>query len=156
MVKKHKWQVEVLTRGKIAPGLKQYVKKISLQVLKNSEEYCRHKITPESLSVLLTNDEEIKKLNHQYRKKNKATDVLSFSQIEGNKNAEFSASLGDLVISLETASKQAKEYKVTLKAELKRLVVHGILHLFGYDHEKVSAREARLMRQLEQSIFSSL
>jgi probable rRNA maturation factor len=99
------------------------------------------------VSVLLTGDEEIRALNRKYRQKDKATDVLSFPAAE---MAEGVA--GDLVISLETALMQAEERGHTLEMEIKVLLLHGLLHLAGYDHESDNAtmhrKEARLRREL--------
>ncbi|MBN8548537.1 MAG: rRNA maturation RNase YbeY [Deltaproteobacteria bacterium] len=106
-----------------------------------------------SLSLLFTDDTEIHVLNREYRGKDKPTDVLSFSQLEGG-NKIPSPSLGDLVISLDTTLKQSKKYRVTLSRELLRLLVHGTLHLFGYDHEKVPAAEAAKMRRLEKFLMA--
>ena len=103
------------------------------------------------LSVLLTTDEEIASLNEQYRNKPNPTDVLSFSQLEGE--VTESNLLGDVVISVETALKQAAELQVTLDEELVRLLIHGTLHLLGYDHEGVTEEEAREMEELEQKFF---
>lgn len=116
-----------------------------------------HKLPPEtcSLSLLFTDDQEIHRLNREYRGKDKPTDVLSFSQLEGA-NKIPSPSLGDLVISLDTAKKQAKKYHVSFEREVLRLLVHGILHLFGYDHEKVSKVEAARMRRTEHAIMKLL
>lgn len=105
------------------------------------------------LSIVLTDDRKIRVLNRDYRRKDKPTDVLSFSMLEGECGDVVPDSLGDLVISLETARRQAREYGVTLKAELHRLVIHGILHLCGYDHEGVSAAEANRMRRMERAVL---
>ena len=113
---------------------------------------------PESiaeLSILLTDDKEIHTLNRDYRGKDKPTDVLSFATLDGQLLPGMT-SLGDLVISIPTTRRQAKEYGVSFDAELKRLVIHGILHLMGYDHEKVPAREANRMRRLEQRVFGEV
>ncbi len=108
---------------------------------------------------MVINDARMREINFEYRKKDKPTDVLSFPQytpleIRGETLPEESAGtyLGDLVISSETTIRQAKRFKVTIKAELTRLIVHGILHLIGYDHEGVSAREAQAMRRRERSL----
>jgi probable rRNA maturation factor len=99
------------------------------------------------VSVLLTGDEAIRALNHKYRRKDKATDVLSFPAAE---MAEGVA--GDLVISLETALMQAEERGHTLEMEIKVLLLHGLLHLAGYDHETdngtMHRKEAGLRREL--------
>ena len=100
-------------------------------------------------SVVLTNDKEIHILNREYRKKDKATDVLSFP-------SNVQSYLGDLIISVDTARIQAKEYGVSLLDELTRLIVHGLLHLLGYDHEKVSPAAAKKMRRKEDSLMKEL
>lgn len=108
------------------------------------------------ISLLFTNDAKIRSLNAQYRGKDKATDVLSFSHIEGLTLLSLDSSLGDIVISTDTARRQARQYRVTLNAEILRLLIHGILHLFGYDHEGVSARKAQQMRRTEARIMKRL
>ena len=105
-----------------------------------------------TIAVLFTDDSEIHSLNKEFRDKDKATDVLSFSHIEGLKPKPWDCSLGELVISLDTAIVQAKRYKVTVSNELIRLLVHGTLHLLGYDHENVSKNTAQKMRRLETKI----
>jgi probable rRNA maturation factor len=99
------------------------------------------------VGVLLTSNEGIRAFNRKYRRKDKATDVLSFPAAE---MAEGIA--GDLVISLETALMQAEERGHTLEMEIRLLLLHGLLHLAGYDHEAddgaMRRREARLRRQL--------
>jgi len=89
------------------------------------------------LSVLLTNDSEIHALNLQHRQKDKPTDVLSFPLDEGG-GADGAVSgtrvLGDVVISLDTAARQARGRKRELLPEVRFLLAHGILHLLGYDH----------------------
>ena len=104
------------------------------------------------ISILLTNDEDIRILNRDYRKKDKATDILSFSQLEGENSIE-PQTLGDLVISTETAKVQAKKYQHSLMKEMTRLIIHGTLHLLGYDHEKVSQSTAQKMRRKEKAIL---
>ncbi len=108
-----------------------------------------------SLSIVLTDDEEIHGLNRDFRGKDKPTDVLSFSQLEGGAE-QHSRSLGDVVISLDTTARQAKEYRVTFDRELLRLLIHGILHLFGHDHEGVPKAVAARMRRLEASLMKDL
>jgi len=108
------------------------------------------------LGISITDDRSIKSLNKHYRGKNKPTDVLSFSMIEDNHGLIASPTLGDVVISLPTAIKQAKEYDVNLYQELLRLLIHGILHLLGFDHENVSKKEADRMRATEDRIYEKL
>ncbi len=96
--------------------------------------------------VLLADDETLKKLNRKYRGINKATDVLSFPsmQIAG----EPESLVGDLAVSLDTAARQAAEHGHSLQTEVRILLLHGLLHLAGYDHESDSGemrvREAQL------------
>jgi probable rRNA maturation factor len=98
------------------------------------------------VSVLLTTDDGIRGLNRRFRKKNKATDVLSFPAAPG-----FGVA-GDLAISVETAVRQAAEQGHRLSVELRVLMLHGLLHLTGMDHEvddgKMARKERRLRAQL--------
>jgi len=87
-----------------------------------------------TLSILLTTDAEIHPLNRDYRLKDRPTDVLSFSMVEGE--GLKTGLLGDIVISLETAGRQAVEKEWSLEEEVAFLLLHGILHLLGYDHER--------------------
>ncbi len=87
------------------------------------------------ISVVITGDEHIRQINYSYRGIDKPTNVLSFSMLEG----EFgfvSKLLGDLVISAETAEKEAQEVGITTEERMSQLLVHGILHLIGFDHER--------------------
>ena len=94
-------------------------------------------------------------LNNTYREKDAPTDVLSFSQIEGQDLITIDGDcLGDVVISIDTAAKQAKENNLSLDQEVLRLSIHGLLHLLGYDHENVSDAEAQKMFLLEEKLFS--
>jgi len=99
------------------------------------------------VEVLLTSDVEIKRLNKAFRGKNKATDVLSFPAPE-----EFEGVAGDLAVSLETAAKQATEHGHGLRDEVRILLLHGLLHLAGEDHEtdsgEMAEREAELRKEL--------
>jgi probable rRNA maturation factor len=104
--------------------------------------------TRSELSILLTDNEGIRRLNRTYRKIDRPTDVLSFPQRD-------EAVLGDIVISLEKAEAQAHEFGVSLEEELGRLVAHGILHLKGYDHAR-GGRQALKMREKEKEILCSL
>lgn len=101
------------------------------------------------LSLLLTNDKEIRDLNKKFRKKNKPTDVLSF-QLERN-NQIKQKYLGDIIISAETARKQAHTKGVSIDKELKMLFIHACLHLLGYDH--MTKKEAKIMFLLQEKIL---
>ena len=106
------------------------------------------------LSVLLTDDPGIHTLNREYRGKDRPTDVLSFSQREGHAMPGEVAVLGDVVISLDTAARQARELGHDLHHEVRRLLVHGICHLLGYDH--VEDTEAEEMEALEAELMEGL
>jgi probable rRNA maturation factor len=99
-------------------------------------------------SVLLTGDERLRALNLQFRGQDQATDVLSFPPLPEAANGGQG---GDLAISLETALAQAAAYGHTLQMEVKVLILHGLLHLAGYDHERdqgqMRRRETRLRKQ---------
>ena len=119
------------------------------QVLEKLEE------TDCELSLLLTDDVEIQELNRTYRDLDKATDVLSFPQDEDAVNETGDTLLGDVVISVETAARQAEEHHLSFNEELILLAIHGILHLLGYDHER-SPQEARIMQDKTQVVFETL
>lgn len=107
----------------------------------------------EELSVVFVSNSRIKELNKRFRAKNKVTDVLSFSQIEGQMPGADLKSLGDIVIALECAKLQAPDFGNDFTEEILRLLIHGILHLFGYEHENVSAKQAKRMQELEDKLF---
>lgn len=116
------------------------------------------------LSLTLTSDASIRKLNRDYRTMDRATDVLSFSQLEERgrtridprkvRNVE-GMPLGDVVISIDTALAQAREYGLVPKERLRALLIHGFLHLLGYDHER-SASEARKMFARERALAKAI
>jgi rRNA maturation RNase YbeY len=105
------------------------------------------------LSLVLLGDAEMRKLNAQYRGRDYATDVLSFPANEGL--AAPVDLLGDVVISLDKTRAQARERGRSVEQELAILLIHGIVHLLGYDHER-SARDARIMSGLERKIYRAL
>ena len=95
------------------------------------------------VSVLLTTDKAIRRLNRQFRGKDKATDVLSFPASSPVQNQEKERIVGDLAISLPTAQRQAHQQGHPLAVEIKVLMLHGLLHLAGYDHETDNGQMAR-------------
>lgn len=138
---------------KSAPSeITRYLKKTTNQILSHLGHHTS------SISILLTNDEIIRNLNATYRNINKPTNVLSFPL-----NEEFNFTLGsakheelgDIVISLDTARRESAAYNQSLLTRLKWLLVHGILHLLSYDHEK-SKNEAEKMKKKEDEILSHL
>jgi probable rRNA maturation factor len=95
------------------------------------------------VTVLLTTDACLRKLNRQFRGKNKATDVLSFPAESPFPGTAAEKIAGDLAISMPTARRQAVEQGHSLSAEIKVLILHGLLHLSGYDHEADKGKMAR-------------
>ena len=114
------------------------------------------KIDGWEVSLLLCDDGFIQELNRQYRGKNEPTDVLSFAAYADNLEKGFSSptdyatiTAGDVVVSLETLKRNSQEFNVSENEELKRLLIHGILHLTGMDHASNSPDEEMLRRQEE-------
>jgi probable rRNA maturation factor len=103
------------------------------------------------VTVVLTTDRAIRALNRKYRGNDRPTDVLSFDIGDGLDAGE---PFGDVVISVETARRQAREYDAPLQTEIVRLLVHGTLHLCGYDHQE--RREAAKMHGLTRRLVLAL
>jgi probable rRNA maturation factor len=95
------------------------------------------------ISILLTGDKQIENLNRIYRKKNRPTDVLAFSQREGDLGEQAGLLLGDVVVSVPTARRQAEARSRDVHSEVLLLVAHGLLHLVGWDHD-TPARDRRM------------
>jgi len=99
-----------------------------------------------SATIAFVSNKRIRELNHEFRGIDKATDVLSFP-------AEEESNLGDVAVSVETAATQAKENGLSLENEISQLILHGLLHLCGYDHEtdngEMNRLELRLRRKLD-------
>ena len=106
------------------------------------------------LSVLIVDDEEIRILNRDYLQRDKPTNVISFPQQEGEGAGLQPSLLGDVVISADTAARDAAEAEIPFESELQFLLLHGILHLLGYDHERGTEAEAEAMEVKEQEIFA--
>jgi len=103
------------------------------------------------LSISLVGDEEMAGLNQCFRADAAPTDVLSFSLLEGDHTAFRGDLLGEVVIDVEVAARQASVIGQGLDAEMARLLIHGTLHLLGYDHQR--AEEARAMEAAEESLW---
>jgi len=117
---------------------KRFLKRVVKKVLKGEKK------KESGLSIALVNSGEIKKLNKKYRKKNKITDVLSFDN-----------GLNEIVVCPQEIKKNAKKYNSTFKKELSRVLIHGILHLLGYEHEKTKI-EAKKMEKKEEYYLSKI
>jgi probable rRNA maturation factor len=99
-----------------------------------------------SATIAFVSDKSIRKLNQQFRNVDKATDVLSFPGDDGDTD------LGDVAISVETAAAQAKENGMTFEDEIAQLILHGLLHLSGYDHETDNGEMNRLELRLRKKL----
>ena len=103
------------------------------------------------LSLLVTSDEEIQKINLAKRGKDISTDVLSFPIVEKDLPEGYKI-LGEIIISIDTMPKQAREIGHSDKEEFYRLLVHGILHLLGFDHEKGAYEEKRMQEKEDECL----
>lgn len=123
-------------------GIKAFANQLLVEVLTNSSQ---------DFSIAFVPDVRMKQLNELFRGKKTTTDVLSFPH-EPDEFDPDKDNLGDIVISVEQAQKQADENGLTLEGEIKQLILHGLLHLCGYDHEtdngEMNARELELREQL--------
>ena len=114
------------------------------------------------ITVTLTNPENIRKINKEYRNIDRATDVLSFPMFEKDEleekikknNFNHIDVLGDLIISIEKVEEQAKEYGHSFERELSYMLVHGFYHLMGYDH--IEDEDKKMMRAKEEKILDEL
>lgn len=106
-----------------------------------------------TISLHVIGDKKMTDLNFQYRGKKKPTDVLSFASQEGD-SAMATDDWGDVFICLPQVKRQAKEYKISWKIEFYRMMIHGILHLFGYDH--MNEKDARKMFRLQEKFLAEI
>jgi rRNA maturation RNase YbeY len=140
--------VVVTSVGRRAPALAGRLRRSARRLLRGL------RLDGAELSVVLVSDAEMRRLNRRWRRRDRPTDVLSFAQREGAGGAPDGL-LGDVVISVDTARRQAGERGATLAREGDRLLVHGLLHLLGYDHER-SVSEARRMQRRERTLLEWL
>ncbi|MGM0369687.1 MAG: rRNA maturation RNase YbeY [Bacillota bacterium] len=112
-----------------------------------SQEVLNREEIDKEVSIALVDNQHIAKLNQKFRSKDEVTDVLSFPQ-------EDEELLGDIIISIPRAQDQAEEYNHSLAREIGFLIVHGMLHLNGYDHHNPTQK--KVMRQLEEEILTQL
>jgi len=113
------------------------------------------------INIILTNPENIRKANKEYRNIDKETDVLSFPMFERNEISEMLKNgnlpqdiLGDIIISIPRVEEQAKEYGHSFERELSYMVIHGFYHLMGYDH--MTEEEKNEMREKEENVLNML
>ena len=108
------------------------------------------------LSVSIVGDRSIRIINREYLAKDRPTNVISFSLQEGECGGVNPHALGDVIISADTAVREAEEGGMAFFERLSFLMLHGILHLCGYDHERSGEAEAQKMRRKEQQLFKIL
>jgi len=120
------------------------------QALNNILKYLH--VEDSEISVLFVDDEGIKDINNRYLNRNYPTNVIAFSMREGEFGDINPHILGDIVISAETALRDAEQENLPFEDELDYLMIHGILHLLGYDHEE-SESESKRMKEKEKEIF---
>lgn len=140
------WMIELINRQryrKIDPHSWREFAEQALRTIDSSKQ---------SVTIVFVSDAAIKKLNKQFRGKNYATDVLSFPTQAEDFETEHQSHLGEVVISVERAAAQAKENGLTFSNEVEQLILHGLLHLNGYDHEtdhgEMNRLELRLRKRL--------
>ncbi len=109
---------------------------------------------PTELSLVLTDDASIRKINAEWRNKDKATNVLSFPAFDIAAGDAPGPMLGDIIIAYETVEREAGEEQKSFSQHLHHMIVHGLLHLLGYDHE--DEEEAEEMEALEREILHAL
>ena len=103
----------------------------------------------QEVSIVLTNDDQIQHLNKIYRGKNRPTDVLAFAMREGDFSHLAGELLGDVIVSVPTARRQAIQHERELMAEITMLLAHGLLHLLGWDHE-TPAKDRRMRAETDR------
>jgi probable rRNA maturation factor len=108
------------------------------------------------LSLLLVDDDQIREINRTYLKRDRSTNVISFAMTEGEFGAVNPRLLGDIVLSVETAARDAATGCLDLMDEVEFLLIHGLLHLLGYEHENAAAAESRKMKTRERELFFML
>jgi probable rRNA maturation factor len=147
-----KTQIDIQNRTKSLVE-KKFLKNIiegSIETLRINEKF--------ELNLLLVDDQFIKGLNKKYRGVNCPTDILTFGILDKKRKIEYSPDrilhLGDIVISLEQAERQSREQKHSLKTELAFLIIHGILHIFGFTHDNIKNKKE--MDFAFQKIFNKL
>ncbi len=143
------YEVQIANRQRKVPVDCARLKKVTAFVLQQMA------LKEAEISIVLFSDRGIQQLNKRYLGLNKPTDVLSFSQREGDDRGIYSVCLGDVIISTEAAARQATEAGLSFNQELDFLLVHGILHLLGYDHIQ-SPQEAAKMEKMQKQLIGRI
>ncbi|MBW2638163.1 MAG: rRNA maturation RNase YbeY [Deltaproteobacteria bacterium] len=112
-------------------------------------------VEDKEVSILIVDDEGIQNINRDYLGRDRPTNVISFSMSEGEFGDVNPSILGDIIISAETAGRDAKNHTIPFDDEIDFLLIHGTLHLLGYDHETTDS-DAEAMKEKEKELFFSL
>lgn len=105
------------------------------------------------VSLLLVDDDQIREINKNYLQRDRPTNVISFAMTEGAFGDVHPEILGDIILSVETAARDAIACDIDFMDEVEFLLIHGLLHLLGYNHENVESSEAEKMKKLERELF---
>lgn len=125
--------------GRVRRSLKRLLKELGF---KDSE-----------VSLLLVDDDQIREINKNYLQRDRPTNVISFAMTEGAFGDVHPEILGDIILSVETAARDAMACDIDFMDEVEFLLIHGLLHLLGYNHENVESREVKKMKKLERELF---
>lgn len=125
--------------GRVRRSLKRLLKELGF---KDSE-----------VSLLLVDDDQIREINKNYLQRDRPTNVISFAMTEGAFGDVHPEILGDIILSVETAARDAMACNIDFMDEVEFLLIHGLLHLLGYNHENGDSREAEKMKKLERELF---
>ncbi len=139
---RNKQKKETIDTGRLRRSLKRLLKELQRE---NDE-----------VNVILVDDVQIQTINREYLDRDRPTNVISFAMTEGVGGALHPEILGDIVISAETAARDAATGDLTLMEEMEFLLIHGLLHLIGYNHEKCSQKEVERMQKKERELFFML
>lgn len=143
-------KIQIENRQKKHKILKRPIRKIARKILSDSG------YPDAELSILIVDNADIQEINRDYLQRDKPTNVISFAMQEGEGGGVQPLLLGDVVISAERAADDAAEAGIPFEHELIFLLLHGILHLLGYDHERGTEEQAAEMEAREQELFSAL
>ena len=105
------------------------------------------------VSLLLVDDDQIREFNNRYLQRDQPTNVISFSMNEGAFGEIHPEVLGDIILSVETAARDAAACDIGFMDAVEFLLIHGLLHLLGYNHENVERKESEKMKKLERELF---
>lgn len=143
-------EVEVVNRQRLHAVNREQVARLARAVL------ARIRLSRSTATISFIRDAAMRQLNCKYRGKDAPTDVLAFAYHEGEKAGDGPPEhLGDVVISVETAERYAQELGLTFEREIEWLVIHGVLHLGGYDHETDNGEMRRLERRLRKELLGA-